>query len=139
MNWLSNIGGLRGWLQLAGTFLCSSFASFNLSGLLANRIYKWQAPASFEKAVHALTSPKEKPSNQIKSEAPPKSLLGKLSSKLKKKTDDKSWFMREVAMHVPAHLDFTALYFSWLACWCKPKWYRDYRASIGKVNSDVSR
>ena len=84
LNWLSNIGGLRGWLQLAGTFLCGSFASFNLSGLLANRIYKWQSPASFEKAVHVLNSSDEKPSSPKKRDVAPTSMFGKLKSKLKK-------------------------------------------------------
>ena len=52
LNWLSNIGGLDRWLLRAGTFLVSSFASFNLSGLLASRIYKWKWPESFEEAVN---------------------------------------------------------------------------------------
>ena len=56
LNWLANIGGLRGWLQLAGTFLTGAFASMNLSGLMASRLYKWYAPDSFEGAVNKLNN-----------------------------------------------------------------------------------
>ena len=51
----------------------------------------------------------------------------------------KSWFQSEVPMHIPRCINAHNLYFAWIACCCKPRWYRDYQKALGKVNSDVAR
>ena len=50
-----------------------------------------------------------------------------------------SWLDQEVPIHLPSHLDWTGLYFRWIACWCKPRWYKDYKMAIGKANADVGK
>ena len=42
-------------------------------------------------------------------------------------------------VHIPRCIDGTALYYAWIACFCKPRWYRDYQKALGQVNGDVAK